>query len=84
MPGPAQNAATTRDVQRALKRLNYYKGPNHGVWTEAVESALGALCANNLFVPKPTAVTGGVRRMDGPLPRLLLDSERGTLYPAPR
>lgn len=78
------DAALTRDVQQALRRLGYYAGPADGVWTEAVEAALGAFQAGNVFVPKPTVVAGGVRKADGPLVRMLLTSERGTLFPAPR
>ncbi len=78
------DAALTRDVQQALGRLGYYAGPADGVWTEAVEAAMGAFQAGNVFVPKPTGVEGGVPKVDGPLVRMLLTSERGTLFPAPR
>jgi peptidoglycan hydrolase-like protein with peptidoglycan-binding domain len=74
----------TREVQQALRRLGYYSGPDNGVWTDAVEAALSAFQAGNVFVPKPTVVAGRVRRADGPLVRMLLSSERGTFYPAPR
>ncbi|XXF78670.1 DUF1028 domain-containing protein [Myxococcaceae bacterium GXIMD 01537] len=75
---------TTRRVQQALRALGYYRGPAHGLWTEATESALGGFLANNVFVPKPTVVTGGVRRADGPLLRFLVDADPDTLVPAPR
>lgn len=76
------DAPTTRAVQQQLKALGYYAGPNDGAWTDAVEAALGAFEAQNVFVPKPTVLDGGVRRADGPLVRFILNAPLDTVVPA--
>jgi uncharacterized Ntn-hydrolase superfamily protein len=78
------DAPTTRQAQRALKRLDYYAGPVDGRWTAAVDAALSAFQANNVFFPKPVVEDGGVHKADGPLLRFLLNAAPGTLLSAPR
>lgn len=78
------DASTARQLKQALRELRYYRGPMHGRWTREAEDALQAFQARNVVLPRQTVLLGGKRYIDGPLVHLLLDSEDGSLVPAPR
>ena len=67
-----------------LKATDFYAGPIDGLWTDATEAALDRFTYENAFFSKPTVVVDGVRKVDGPLARWMLEAHPDTLLHAPR